>query len=895
MGSKVSQIIDESSESIRNNNNSSIPISSFPQRQNYLLDDDENYELFTIVWLDQISNTNSLDSLRTKTLLKQINNNDNCFFYNDINLFLDDINEKIKFENKILLVVSGSFAERILSISTKLDATISTIIIFCNDSTKYKKYLNKYNVTDICSDHDSLKNSIQRELPSLKFNLFENQPFKTTRLLTTKSFSSSIQDYNNTSAFFSYILFIELLKKIPQNEQAKQIMLNKCKDYYRRDKNELEKIEKFRQNYSSSNAIDWYTRDSFIYKLVNKAFRTEDTALWYLFRFFIVDLCTQIEQVHQAQQIKNSYTVYRGQARMTNKEFDNIKSNIGSLISTNGFLSTSKSLDIALQFIAGATDCQDFKVVLFQIEIPSDKIQNTIFVDVEQYLNGTDEKEILFNIGSVFIIENVERDEQRNFWRIQMSATDQGTFEIKQRIDFIIKEFQSFNINLLFGRLLIDMHQYVKAEAYFRMILQELPNDHQDLPSIHDYIGNINMCTSNYEKSMISFNIAYDLKCKRFPSNHPELAVTLNNFGNYYKAIGNMNKALKYYNKALKCQNDPLNNAITILNIGTMHMKNGHYRQAEDFCLQSRDSLQQIEPCPYAEIIVCQGILGEILFLQQAYIEAENFYLTAFELSKKHLYIGHIHLIHSIEALADLYEKLDGNNKRALKFCFEQLSMHKEYLFDENHVSIAFIQMKIGQLLNDKSYYEKALTIFEKNLHQHYESTSNCLIILAKFYQNEQALSLYSKANEIQRKIYPSKHSSILNSQQMINNLTKYKTHLPIKKINLQNHSLNVDLQQLSESQIDDNVLSPSNTFIDEFSSDENKFVGHFQTFDSDHNEKNAHTNLIEENFMEKDEFKEQKSKVIDIKHNPISCNRFLEKTNVINEDIILSRFEKFK
>ncbi|CAF4127346.1 unnamed protein product, partial [Rotaria sp. Silwood1] len=78
MGSKVSQIIDESSESIRNNNNSSIPISSFPQRQNYLLDDDENYELFTIVWLDQISNTNSLDSLRTKTLLKQINNNDNC-------------------------------------------------------------------------------------------------------------------------------------------------------------------------------------------------------------------------------------------------------------------------------------------------------------------------------------------------------------------------------------------------------------------------------------------------------------------------------------------------------------------------------------------------------------------------------------------------------------------------------------------------------------------------------------------------------------------------------------------------------------------------------------------------------------------------------------------------
>jgi tetratricopeptide (TPR) repeat protein len=386
------------------------------------------------------------------------------------------------------------------------------------------------------------------------------------------------------------------------------------------------------------------------------------------------------------------------------------------------------------------------------------------------------------------------------------------------------------------------------------------------------------MCTSNYQKAVISFNIAYDLKRKRYPSNHPELGVTLNNFGNYYKALGNMNKALKYYNKALKCQNDQMNNAITILNIGIIHMKNGHYRQAEDFCINARQIFHQIEPCPYAEIIFCQGILGEILFLQQAYIEAKHFYLTAFELSKKHLHIGHIHLIHSIEALADLYEKLDGNNKRALEFCFEQLSIHKEYLSDQNHFSIAVIQMKIGQLLNDKTFYEKALIIFEKNLHQHYESTSNCLIILAKFYQNEQALSLYSKANEIQRKIYPLKHPSILNSQQMINNLTKDKTHLPIEKINIQHHSSNVYSQQLTEPPIDNNVLPLTNIFTDESSSDNSEY---FQTLDSNQNERNIHMNSIE------DKFKEQKSKPIDNEHITISCNRFLEKTNVVNEDII--------
>jgi hypothetical protein len=35
------------------------------------------------------------------------------------------------------------------------------------------------------------------------------------------------------------------------------------------------------------------------------------------------------------------------------------------------------------------------------------------------------------------------------------------------------------------------------------------------------------------------------------------------------------------------------------------------------------------------------------------------------------------------------------------------------------------------------------------------------------------------------------------------------------------------------------------------------------------------------------DKFKEQKSKPIDNEHITISCNRFLEKTNVVNEDII--------
>mgnify|MGYP000274180410 CR=1 FL=1 len=81
-------------------------------------------------------------------------------------------------------------------------------------------------------------------------------------------------------------------------------MLTKCKDFYRRNPKELAKINLFRSTYTSDRAIDWYTEDCFVYRLVNQAFRTEDVTLWYLFRFYITDLCIQLKRAHKEQNIQ---------------------------------------------------------------------------------------------------------------------------------------------------------------------------------------------------------------------------------------------------------------------------------------------------------------------------------------------------------------------------------------------------------------------------------------------------------------------------------------------------------------------------------------------------------------------------------------------------------------
>ncbi|CAF3455522.1 unnamed protein product, partial [Rotaria sp. Silwood2] len=247
---------------------------------------------------------------------------------------------------------------------------------------------------------------------------------------------------------------------MPKTEQAKDIMLNKCKDYHRGNKKQMKQIEHFRNTYTSNQAIYWYTRDSFIYRLVNRAFRTENITLWYLFRYYVIDLCTQLENVYNEQNIKTCLTLYH--------------------VSNNGFFSSSTDINIAKKFIQDAVDTDDFKVIMFEITVDGSSLENTIFVDIDKYTKIIDEREILFNISSIFKIEHVSHDSDLSAWIVKMTATDEGTDEIKKRIEAKKRDFHKDNINLMFDRPLLDMNEYTKAESYFQMLLQVLPTSHKN-------------------------------------------------------------------------------------------------------------------------------------------------------------------------------------------------------------------------------------------------------------------------------------------------------------------------------------------------------------------------------------------------------------------------------
>ncbi|CAF0933173.1 unnamed protein product [Adineta steineri] len=90
-----------------------MDIYSLPHRQINCVTAEDKSGLFTLIWLDKNCEEDHIDSLQTKILLKQINNK--CFFYNNIDKFCNDLEKNNTSETKFLLIVSGSYAEILLT------------------------------------------------------------------------------------------------------------------------------------------------------------------------------------------------------------------------------------------------------------------------------------------------------------------------------------------------------------------------------------------------------------------------------------------------------------------------------------------------------------------------------------------------------------------------------------------------------------------------------------------------------------------------------------------------------------------------------------------------------------------------------------------------------------
>ncbi|CAF4689688.1 unnamed protein product [Rotaria sp. Silwood1] len=209
-------------------------------------------------------------------------------------------------------------------------------------------------------------------------------------------------------------------------EAAKITMVTTCRNYYRGNLTELANIDEFDRTYTSTNAIPWYIKDTFINKFINKALRTEDVSVLYRFRFYIMDLSEQLEMkfFELKEKQKDILQLYR-HSQLNRNEVENFQRNIGNLISTNEYLSTSSQRSVAYDFAIKSPKRDGFERVLFEYQVDLNIVQTIIIADVREYSKFPEQVEFLVDIGAVFQIDSCQYNVEEDLWHVQVHATDQ--------------------------------------------------------------------------------------------------------------------------------------------------------------------------------------------------------------------------------------------------------------------------------------------------------------------------------------------------------------------------------------------------------------------------------------------------------------------------------------
>ncbi|CAF3854051.1 unnamed protein product, partial [Rotaria sp. Silwood1] len=509
---RLKHILEEPVNQKENTNERAAP-AVLPTSSIVSSNENKNQEEITLIWYDKNIGIRD-DTKKTIELLQKIN--DYVLICSNRETCIEKIGQ-IKTE-KIFLILSGSSAQDILD-EIHDHQQIDSIYIFCMKREKYEMYLNNdkyYKVIGIYIQYTPLLIALQENMrycikQSEAASLFD-QDERAMRNLN--------RDIND---FLNFMVFKEVLLKTDYNsDTAKKEMIDICRNYYRKNKKELSNIDEFERTYKPENAIYWYTKQTFVYRVVNKALRTEDYEAMLTLRFFIVDLCKNLKQKYDdmKEKMSNSNLIisYRG-LKLTSQEIYNLKHNIGTNIVTNGYLSTSRSKNVAYTFAKKGTKCPNVETVMLEIDVDI-STSTTSLADIAQYSDyPEEEEEILFDLGASFAIDAIDYENIQKMWHIKLKAISKHSSLIN--IETLLKGHNSEkDMNILLGKLLYKVERFALCRKYFNNLINYYKDDeHEKLASIYDIIGRTyadeDVCDKaieNYTKALNHYKLSNNIR-----------------------------------------------------------------------------------------------------------------------------------------------------------------------------------------------------------------------------------------------------------------------------------------------------------------------------------------------------------------------------------------------
>ena len=703
-------------------------------RPSFHMNELEILEDLIIVWLDRNINQIEEDISKRKhhlrliiNCLKTFDNIDDCLHY------IENTDEE-----KIFFILPGSLGRTVIKQISDYSQVLG-VYIYCSNKRDHEVWTKDYpNIVGISTSESELMTQISKDAALFFQN---NISFDTINSLSINE--QSFEDLSQNQAKFLWSqVFMEVLLRLPPNFQSKTEVIEECRRFYTNNEYQQRQLTEFERTYTPSNALVWYTHESFFYRIVNKALRTRNICSLFKYRFIILDLFQQITKSNRHTK-KQIFKLYRGQLMSAN-EFQRLQINNHGYICLNGFVSMTRSSCEALDFAGSGNQRPLFESVYFEIE--------------------TDNDSLLCPPGTIFRIENIELLNEK-IWSVKLVSIDELEFDKLERLKQIVfNEFHRFSCYLTFGHVLQTLNEHERARIYYELLLIELPVGHPDIPAIYCGLGrsiqDSKLAMKHLKESLtlqmknFSENILLLIETFRtIARNHRQAekwtqalnlykfileilnsihvdsiskqilhirADTCDQIGCIHSKMNNFSSALKYFKSCLSIERQilPSNHpkiAEVLNDIGMIYSKKVHSNRAEEYFRQANTIRQETLPPEFRpDRAQMHNQLGAICFQQGNFDEALVHFEKALEIQLKCLPPIHPHTAIVYKNLGNIHIEL--KNYPAAIQMFETSLKIGQQCWHKSHSEISQIYRQMGVTYRLQGYNDKALRYCQKAL-----------------------------------------------------------------------------------------------------------------------------------------------------------------------------------
>jgi tetratricopeptide (TPR) repeat protein len=714
---------------------------------------------FVLIWLDSNINDSNKDYQNSIVQLRRIVTAINTF--TDTDECIDFLTE-IKVE-KVFMIVSDTFAKQLVSLIHDIHQLYS-IYVFCGDTAKHEVWTNDWTkVKGFFTEIELICNLLKRNTQQCDHDLSPISIVSPSDYLKP--------DLNELEPSFMYSQVLkEILLGIEHSPTAKGEFVRFCRDYYT-DDSTLRVIDEFERDYDHLSVIWWYTRDCFIYTMLNRALRLQEINTILKMGFFMRDLHRQIEKLYK--HLPEKLIIYRGQG-LSNVDFEKMHTKVGGLLSFNSFLSTSTDRQVSLCYAESSREDHSQTGILFQISIDA-TATSTPFASVDTISYFQSENEILFSMHAIFRIDEMKEIDNR-LWEVQLILTNDNDEQLKILTDCVREETSGLTGLDRLGQLMMRMGESNRAEEVYRILLETISaTDAIHLSTVYNQLGWIKNSKGNFKEALWFYQKTIEIIEKMIPFGHFKLALIYNNVGFVHSNMGDYSSALSFYQKALQIlekQIPPNHSQLALIynNIGGVHNSMEDYSSALSFYQKTLEIMEKILPFNHPHLAQIYNNIGTLHERMGHYSSALAFVQKAIVIREKFLPPNHPDLAETYNNIGKLHDNL-GDYLNALSFhqkAFEirQKSLppdHPDLAQTYNNIGSAYHNM--GDYLNALPFYQKTLEIRQKSLppdHPHLANVYNNIADLCKRVEDYSSALLYLQmALQIFEKSFPPNHPSL--------------------------------------------------------------------------------------------------------------------------------------